>query len=726
MWPQPQGPQGHQGQPLVGQPGAPQYGAPQQQQQLQQQWAQQASASSSWEWEEPGWSGFYDTENPAQEWQWDTAGASQPGVSSAEDQQEREEEEAQAKKYQNFSVGSGPFQPFWDLIYFPRHFQRAQSYATKAPIASKEEHQYLTRAGITRPVLINLTVWRRSVMTVLFFLFTATAGLGIWTAYLDFQQSRVVAATPPITDTYEQWAEKQRVKDSSDSFIEYSKTIFTETQRLTMGQADVVLSCGTIGVAALDVFAMLLVSMALMSWDRFQYSRKKLVLAWCVTVFAPFVGSLVPARIFVDWGNAETVVRLYHKELTKILGASEKVTMLQDACTQARDDNVAAEKIASSTGAFGTLCGVVEKLPEGSMKVPNGLKFWNWIEVDFAPMHAGCAQGQAMIDAGQPEEALEQTRKACDAFDEFLGKYLELEEEHKNTPQIIELIIDRARVFSESMVSLMLAFFNVKTMFPAALSLAPGLLRGAVRMKMLVPQSIIPGMLVLILPWMSCPLAWCMYSIGFQIVGNVVLLFALLVAAFAPTTYFIVGWWRELVRPMPDKEAKVIVAEIDKRLFWLNLFVVLMALIYVFEVACALVHRRATADEWSNFGSYDADGKYLASVNNFWTWAKSFGLVSDSTASLEGEAWGLLLNTNKDNWQPFMSRTGLSALRFIVSYYRGYFLSIAAGLDWMVGEMVRMRQLETKLEKSKYGATDREEHTRMDALVGLDEGKRVQ
>ena len=44
-----------------------------------------------------------------------------------------------------------------------------------------------------------------------------------------------------------------------------------------------------------------------------------------------------------------------------------------------------------------------------------------------------------------------------------------------------------------------------------------------------------------ILPWLYCPLVWVLYNVGFQMLGNSVLFAALVLQAFAPMSYFIVG-----------------------------------------------------------------------------------------------------------------------------------------------------------------------------------------
>jgi len=109
-------------------------------------------------------------------------------------------------------------------------------------------------------------------------------------------------------------------------------------------------------------------------------------------------------------------------------------------------------------------------------------------------------------------------------------------------------------------VGLMLALRNFAALLPAAMSLAPGLLRGATAVKILVPLSTVPGMFILILPWVYSPLLWCSYQVVFQLVGDWLLLIGLIVLAFAPLLYFALGVTMDITRPMQSTEIKRMVA----------------------------------------------------------------------------------------------------------------------------------------------------------------------
>jgi len=444
-----------------------------------------------------------------------------------------EDEEESAKAYRSIGAFGGPCeQPCNDICNFHRHFQRAQGYATSAPIASPEEQYHLELCGITRPVLVSLSVWRRSALKILIVFFIIVAGLSFSAAMLDLEKARDNFMVKPMMLTYREWSDAQVRVNAPHGFVDYTFKVFAEAERLTMGQADLVLAYGSLGIAALDVLALCAVISALCNWDQFHKSRRRLMLAWFLTVCAPFLASVIPARSFCDWGAAEGVIRLYHNELNQLIGTDDRIYELEDACRKANDDRAVTSGIAEATATFEKVCTVIGYLPDGRVRVPTGWNIFKWKKVDFAPAHDGCRQGRSMIAAKKPDDAIAYARQACSILDKFIQEFHDRSNGGINE-EVVNLVVDRGAAISESLISLMLALFHVKTMFPAALSLAPGLLRGSVRMKMLAPRSLIPGMLVVILPWMSAPLAWCMYSIAVQVVGNIYLLLALMLSAFS-------------------------------------------------------------------------------------------------------------------------------------------------------------------------------------------------
>ena len=116
------------------------------------------------------------------------------------------------------------------------------------------------------------------------------------------------------------------------------------------------------------------------------------------------------------------------------------------------------------------------------------------------------------------------------------------------------------------------AMAMVNVALPVALCIGPALLRGALRTKLLVPQSATPGLFIQLLPWLYCPIVWCLFNFLFQIMGNIYLLPGLLLLAYSPMIYFVVGVKQELSKPM-SKEA------IHRVIYWLDIFTLITNLI---------------------------------------------------------------------------------------------------------------------------------------------------
>merc|ERR1719253_1151629 len=207
-------------------------------------------------------------------------------------------------------------------------------------------------------------------MTVLLFFFTITAILNVWNGAISLDLARQSRDKAPMESTFAEWHADMELKGRPSGFMDYSFKIFDETQRLTMGQANVVLAYGSIAVATMDIAAWLLVAYALWCWDQFHASRRVLVKAWAATVIAPFLAGMVPARLFVNWDPAIGVVQLYHKELVKVIGADERIGQIRDACNEVRIEKGTGARIANAKNIFGKICHIVEYMPEGSVKWP--------------------------------------------------------------------------------------------------------------------------------------------------------------------------------------------------------------------------------------------------------------------------------------------------------------------------------------------------------------------
>ena len=142
-------------------------------------------------------------------------------------------------------------------------------------------------------------------------------------------------------------------------------------------------------------------------------------------------------------------------------------------------------------------------------------------------------------------------------------------------------LVSRSRTAAELGLSLTNALWAIKGMVPSAVAIAPALLRGSLTVKTLIPQSSIPGMFVILLPWLYCPLVWVIYNVAFQMTGTLVLFFGLLMLAFGPMSYAIVGMYMNITKPMDD----VTVKQVVRKLVSVNITFLLVAVGFILYFA---------------------------------------------------------------------------------------------------------------------------------------------
>lgn len=606
--------------------------------------------------------------------------------------------------YQNIGVHNNALQLVDDLKNFPLHFKRAmETEGLLVGVASPAERSHLWRKiGINKPVLVNVMVWRRSVMKVLVVCMAVSVFTACASASCDLLDALDQFAKPPMKADFARWSARARILGKPHEFADYSWAVTHEMQRLMLGQAAVVQAIGSSVLATLGLASLALILMAQINWDRFRKSRRLLMTAWFVAVAAPFLVSTVPARLYVDWSKAQGLVESYRDDLGEQIGFDKRVHQLHESCDRIRTEGNGT--VAQLENNFESVCGVIDRLPTGNVPMPTGINVFNWGSLDLAPAHQGCSQGRTLVAGGKPAEVLARAIEVCGRVEVAVQNY---QDNSYQIPQYLDYFANRMRTIAETSICMMLALRNFATLFPAALSIAPGLLKGALRMKMLVPQSIVPGMFVLLLPWLYCPLSWSLYSIIFQFVGNPLVLLGLLVVAFTPLTYCILGKWYGLDRPMTDSTVVNVTRSINNIALGLQL-------IGYFSLGFWLLHfiRKSAYD--SGFADKMMGGEPQA----------------DPGSDKENEMLSRFLTV--EDWNTFVYRTLLSFITFTCSILKAFFLTGAAGADWMVGEMLEFYQMERSMndamiEEGKGGdggdakmlTLAKEARARMDELLVL-------
>eukprot|EP00854_Cymbomonas_tetramitiformis_P021650 gene21650-26039_t len=271
--------------------------------------------------------------------------------------------------------------------------------------------------------------------------------------------------------------------------------------------------------------------------------------------------------------------------------------------------------------------------------------------LDGGAIHRACTDAIKLLadDSSEKgeEEAVARLTEGCQDLDKFFQAF------HGGSGQEMDDTVDRLTMLAEKAADLVISILNaistIQYLLPAAVSIAPAILRGALTVKTLVPQSSLPGMFILMLPWLYCPIIWCLYSIVFQFVGNIVLLIGLLLLAFAPMINYFVGQLLRVAEPMDEQGVMRILKAIA--MYTNCLFVGAYVLIMVFVV----FHYSASTDEMDKTMEFKAD--FQESLSGF-----------------------------------------RSLCTILVSTVANYLFTTLAGADWMIGEIVAQRHFELWLE----------------------------
>jgi hypothetical protein len=94
------------------------------------------------------------------------------------------------------------------------------------------------------------------------------------------------------------------------------------------------------------------------------------------------------------------------------------------------------------------------------------------------------------------------------------------------------------------------SLLSFQVVLPEALSIAPGFLTGAIRTKVVIPQSYLPGVFIVVMPLLYVPMAWAFCIFIVQGVGDPYLEAALALLVFSPLAYTTLGLTRKVTSPM--------------------------------------------------------------------------------------------------------------------------------------------------------------------------------
>jgi hypothetical protein len=402
---------------------------------------------------------------------------------------------------------------------------------------------------------MNLLVWRRSTIGLAIIFTLAIAAFQFLDARTAQDQYELIYDTSLQNVTY------TADPDDAASFRRYGQRVAKVAAAAAMRDVALIRVYCNVANIGLSLLSSMMLAMALFKWNSYIRSRQFLMTAWFLAFAVPFAIATVPTRVFVNWTEFEDQSHTFMKGVAAHYELDEKETQVVSSCTLITDPSN-PQTLEEARANVEYVCSTVDDWDGG---------FVNWMSGDaIARANENCRLAQEAINDGNVDLALELTGETCD---DVLDTIDQAGEEDGNALKRMQIVMvtqeltTKARVAAELGISLMNALWAVKGMVPAAVAIAPAMLRGALTVKTLVPQSSIPGMFVILLPWLYCPLVWCIYNVAFQLTGTLVFFFGLLLLAFAPMSYVVLGHAWHITKPMDDSANK----RMMNSMFYLNM-----------------------------------------------------------------------------------------------------------------------------------------------------------
>lgn len=597
--------------------------------------------------------------------------------------------------YRNIMVGQPSHcQMFNDICLWFKHLVRTVNRMDilKSCLESKSESDALkaaeeTNGGvITNFVIVNMLVWRRSIMKVITFFML----VWIWLYGCDlwmYWRPVFTPAAPFVSTGYADWARTASEAGLDSDFGSYTMAFLAEFYDFLTRSSGLVIALTNTVIMVCYVIAFCMIQLALKSWTDGR-SRGLVQKAWVIWTLAPFLGSMVPSKLFVTSVNTEPLRNTYANDLHTQLANLEAVNQVNNSCAVMDDRGTVT---VDTVGEYVLrVCGIALAVPS-VFYVPSGIFTWN--RVDLGWVHGNCTLASDAVEEERPQEALAYLSNICGETEDQADIIMQY------SPQTAEYLMARITMVIEFAVSLGLAVANVQVLLPAAMSIAPGLVQGSLLMKLMLPQSCIPGIMVVSLPLVYAPLLWAIYSIIFQLVGDIFFFLALISISAPPFIYVLVGNFYRLDTPMTDQLALKAVTDIERAE---------MAMLYTFLI-CVLAY---VGNIWY------ARSNYLSVVPGEDAWL------------LEGEIQLVRQFSDFQNW----TTAGMIMLvaKLVAFFFSKLYLSSVAALDFMTNTVVESYNYEShfrttiELQRNKQlKATGQKEilalqmHERMQGLMAL-------
>eukprot|EP00927_Polykrikos_kofoidii_P001654 TRINITY_DN10633_c0_g2_i1.p1 TRINITY_DN10633_c0_g2~~TRINITY_DN10633_c0_g2_i1.p1 ORF type:complete len:726 (+),score=94.64 TRINITY_DN10633_c0_g2_i1:49-2226(+) len=446
------------------------------------------------------------------------------------------------------------------MIFFPLHLLRGLKSSTGlTQNASESEVKYLRdNESVHNDTLINFLVIRRSGMTVAFVwaMLGATSYIRMTLVPGPTHESQLLGpeGKPINIKEYLLVYHPGKTWEVTDvaAWSAYSAFFLDGIVTSLQNQISVRNTVANIVMALSRVIVSSLLFMALTSWSKFYKSKRYVLIAWFVAIFFPFIGTLLPVRWLIDWKAIDLLMDTYGMELSRHLGDAsvDKAEGILESCESFSATVRNGGDPASIKANMKTTCYWVSWIKRGHYECCSRIGH-PYFKVDFSALLDACK----LAETEHVGDAYHMLDVACQkVVIPSSKKYLRLA--FGGGPKygtMIQPAIDTLKVNAEFTVGLMQGIQDFLSLLPTVISIGSAIIKGAMKTKLVAPQSTIPGMLLVFVPLIIAPLNWIQYSLIAQAVADKWLFAALATFAMAPAFTAIHSRCRRITKPLTDE-----------------------------------------------------------------------------------------------------------------------------------------------------------------------------
>eukprot|EP00931_Biecheleriopsis_adriatica_P064433 TRINITY_DN39210_c0_g1_i2.p1 TRINITY_DN39210_c0_g1~~TRINITY_DN39210_c0_g1_i2.p1 ORF type:complete len:741 (-),score=124.23 TRINITY_DN39210_c0_g1_i2:64-2286(-) len=362
---------------------------------------------------------------------------------------------------------------------------------------------------------------------------------------------------------------KDTRRGQGTSYLDYARALSEAQVQKLQGQASSLEVAKAVFLLIVNFVVLGLVVKSASLWINWHSSWRWLLFSWLVSLVAPFIVSSIPLRFLVRWESVDTDFLEFMQNTKEHFGLQDKLEALKgddgsSLCFMHADDLM--KQWNTAKGKVQSLCKIVDSVPEGVLAVGNDMSLAHWACDKLRTWVISADQGAALV------------LQACAGLDVVWMNGRRPDDAAKlEMFELIKSQLQEVKGAVEAIVGLTNAATAFKNLWPASMSLSPGLVQGSIITKVVVPEAAPPGVFIVLLPWLYCPVAWTLYAVILQLLGSPLLYTGLLLLAWNPIVYSIIGHFSKINSPLLLKRLHYVL----KRLYWSSIAMTTVAVTLV-------------------------------------------------------------------------------------------------------------------------------------------------